>query len=104
MTTLLTAKQHRILAANLLKTAGTPGHRSKARAKQMAQNHENMAKMIEHRDAMTPEQHRVLAADFLNKAGTSGYLTNERAKQLAEDHMSMAAAKQAKLQAVHSSK
>jgi hypothetical protein len=22
----------------------------------MAQNHENMAKMIEHRDAMTPEQ------------------------------------------------
>jgi hypothetical protein len=49
MTTLLTAKQHRILAANLLKNAGKPGHPSKARAKQMAQNHENMALMIERR-------------------------------------------------------
>jgi hypothetical protein len=53
MTTLLTAKQHRILAANLLKTAGTPGHPSKARAKQMAKNHETMAEMIEGRAAKT---------------------------------------------------
>jgi hypothetical protein len=52
MATLLTAKQHRILATNLLKTAGRPGHASKARAKQMAENHETMAKMIEHRAAM----------------------------------------------------
>jgi hypothetical protein len=50
MTTLLTPKQHRILAANLLKTAGTPGHPSKKRAKQMAENHETMAKMIERRE------------------------------------------------------
>lgn len=51
MTTLLTPKQHRILAANLLKSAGRPGHPSKARAKQMAENHETMAKMIEARAA-----------------------------------------------------
>jgi hypothetical protein len=51
--TLLTPEQHRILAANLLKTAGTPGHQSKARAKQMAQHHENMALMIEHRGSGT---------------------------------------------------
>jgi len=49
MTTLLTPKQHRILAANLLKTAGTPGHRSKKRAKQMSENHQVMARMIERR-------------------------------------------------------
>ena len=53
MTTLLTPKQHRILAANLLKTAGTPGHPNKKRAKQMAENHEVMAKMIERREART---------------------------------------------------
>jgi hypothetical protein len=100
MRTLLTPKQHRILAANLLKTAGKPGHPTKKRAKDMAQRHETMAKMIEHRDAMTPEQHRIQAADYLNKAGTNAYLTHKRARQLAEDHMSIAAAKQAKLQAV----
>jgi hypothetical protein len=54
--TLLTAEQHRILARKLLKMAGRPhpsrpGHPSKARAKQMAQNHETMAKMIEARAA-----------------------------------------------------
>ena len=49
MTTLLAAKQQRILAANLLKTAPRPGHPSKARAKQMAENHKTMAKMIEAR-------------------------------------------------------
>jgi hypothetical protein len=95
MTTLLTPKQHRILAANLLKTAGTPGHPNKKRAKDMAQRHETMAKMIEHRDAMTPEQHRIEAADYLNKAGTNAYLTHARAKQLAEDHENMAAEKRA---------
>lgn len=56
MTTLMTAKQHRILAGKLLKMAGRPhpsrpGYPSKARAKQMAQNHETMAKMIEARAA-----------------------------------------------------
>jgi hypothetical protein len=50
MTTLLTASQHRTLAANLLKTAGKPGHPNKRRAKQMAENHETMAKMIERRE------------------------------------------------------
>jgi hypothetical protein len=49
MTTLLTAKQHRLLAANILKKAGKPGYPNKARAKQMAEHHENMAKMIERR-------------------------------------------------------
>jgi hypothetical protein len=49
MTTLLTPEQHRILARNLIKTAGTAGHPSKARAKQMAENHETMARMIERR-------------------------------------------------------
>jgi hypothetical protein len=51
MTTLLTAKQHRILAANILKLAGRPGTPNKKRAKQMAENHETMAKMIEARAA-----------------------------------------------------
>ena len=97
--TILTASQHRRLATRLRAHAGSPGWPAKERAKQMAQNHENVAKMIEHRDAMTPEQHRIQAADYLNKAGTNAYLTHKRAKQLAEDHMSMAAAKQAKLQA-----
>lgn len=55
MTTLLTSEQHRILARNLIKTAGTPGHPNKARAKQMAENHETMARMIERR-AMKPER------------------------------------------------
>jgi hypothetical protein len=49
MTTLLTAKQHRILADNLLKTAGKAGHPGKWRATQMAENHETMALMIERR-------------------------------------------------------
>ena len=49
--TLLTPEQHRILAANLLKLAGTPGTPNKKRAKQMAENHETMALMIEHRAA-----------------------------------------------------
>jgi hypothetical protein len=49
MTTLLTAKQHRILAANLLKTAGTPGHPSKKQAEQMSKRHRVMANMIERR-------------------------------------------------------
>jgi hypothetical protein len=99
MTTLLTPKQHRILARNLIKTAGTPGHPNKKRAKEMAQNHENIALMIERREALTPEQHRVLAADFLKKAGTSGYLTNARAKQMAQLHENMAAEKRAKREA-----
>jgi hypothetical protein len=47
--TLLTAKQHRILAANILKNAGKPGHRSKKQSAQQAQHHLNMAIMIEHR-------------------------------------------------------
>jgi hypothetical protein len=47
--TLLTAEQHRILASNLLKTAGRPGHRSKKQAEQQASHHQNMALMIEHR-------------------------------------------------------
>jgi len=50
--TLLTPEQHRILAANLL-NGGTPGHPNKKRAKQMAENHEVMAKMIERREART---------------------------------------------------
>ena len=99
MTTLLTAKQHRILAANLLRTAGTPGHHNKKRAKDMAQRHETMAKMIERRDAMTPEQHRILAADYLKKAGTNAYLTHKRARQLAEQEENMAAEKAAKRRA-----
>ena len=51
--TILTAEQHRALAANLLATAGTPGHPSKARAVQMARNHEIMAKMNEKRTPPT---------------------------------------------------
>jgi hypothetical protein len=50
MTTLLTPEQHRILARNLIRTAGTPGHPNNKRAKQMAENHETMAKMIERRE------------------------------------------------------
>jgi hypothetical protein len=49
--TMFTAEQHRWMAANLLKTAGTPGHPTVARAKQMAENHETMARMIERRAA-----------------------------------------------------
>jgi hypothetical protein len=49
--TLLTAKQHRILAANVLKNAGKPGHRSKKQSAQQAQHHLNMAIMIERRAA-----------------------------------------------------
>ena len=48
--TLLTPEQHRILAANLLMTAGTPGHPSKKRAQQMSENHQVMARMIERRE------------------------------------------------------
>lgn len=46
---IMTADQHRWLAKNLLAKAGTPGHPSKERAAQMADNHEIMAKMIEAR-------------------------------------------------------
>jgi hypothetical protein len=49
MTTLLAAKQHRMLAANILKTAGKPGHPNKKRAQQMSENHQVMARMIERR-------------------------------------------------------
>jgi hypothetical protein len=35
------------LTGTFAKTAGTPGHANKKRAKQMAENHETMAKMIE---------------------------------------------------------
>jgi hypothetical protein len=54
--TLLTPEQHRILARNLIKTAGTPGHRSKKSAKEMAQHHENIALMIERRAAKASRQ------------------------------------------------
>jgi hypothetical protein len=55
MTTLLTAKQHRILAANLVKraqsAANKPEHPGRMRMLQMAENHITMAKMIEARSA-----------------------------------------------------
>jgi hypothetical protein len=51
MTTIMTPEQHRMLAANLLKTAGTPGHPNKKRAQQMSENHQAMARMIERREA-----------------------------------------------------
>jgi len=63
MTTILTAKQHRSLAANLLKTAGKPGHPNKTRAKQMAKHHEIMAKIIEQRAALSKT--RPCAPDIL---------------------------------------
>jgi hypothetical protein len=51
MTTLLTAKQHRILAANLVKRAhsNNPTPPGKMRLLQMAENHITMANMIEAR-------------------------------------------------------
>jgi hypothetical protein len=51
--TLLTPQQHRILAANLLRLAGRPGHRGEKAARIQAQHHENMAKMIEGRAKRT---------------------------------------------------
>jgi hypothetical protein len=52
--TLLSAEQHRILARNLIKTAGTRGHRNKKQAEQQAQHHLNIALMIEHREKRMP--------------------------------------------------
>lgn len=41
------AEQHRIFAANLLKTPGKPGHPTVERSNQMAENRETMARIIE---------------------------------------------------------